>query len=320
MKDKLIHKMCLFFVIITCCSFLLAQTPDSTKNLTTPSQKIELRTYVESNQVPLNRIVVYRVELSWIGNLNRYRIEPLTQPALTNLILEGSGSENRLEPLGNGSFRAFKSITYRFKPLEMGMAYVDGIVVKYTDNETGQEDQLASQRVTVEIVEPMPEAGGAPLKSLLFIVLFLLFFGVIATFLFLFFRKRKIARHSVVPQMPLPETYLNRLSHEVDPRGTNLNEMTIRLSRIFREYIDEDFDINARESSTSEVLEKLSEKDLNETDLKKLKEIFEHLDAVKFAGKSVDPASFSNLYGAVEAFLRKRNQIWQSIPVDPKEA
>ncbi len=306
------------FVSFLFSTFLFAQSVDSTQTESPRPQQINLRTYVESSRVPLNRPVIFHIELSWLGDLNQYQIEPLEQPILTNLLLEGSGSENRIEPLENGEVRAVKAITYRLKPLEMGMAYIDGIVVKYINQETGEENQLTSQRVMVEIVDPIPEPGGGPWKSLLYIILFTLFFGVVGYFLIMFFRKRRQTVQEQ-PVVPLPEEYLNRLAQEVDPRGTNLNEMVDRLARIFRNYLDQEFHIRARESSTSEIIEKLRQTDLEDQDLVSLHRALERLDVIRFAQRPVDPNEFSQIYGVIEMFLRKRQQVWVERQADIKE-
>lgn len=308
-----------FFILFFVFTLLHSQPADTTQSNPNKPQKIELKTFVESSTVPLNRSVVFHIEVSWEGRLNWYRIEPVSQPVLTNLLLEGSGSENRLDPLPNGNFKATKSITYRFKPLEMGMAYIDGVDIKYINQQTNQEDHLNSQRVMVEITEPIPENSGGTLKAFVYIILLVLFFGVTAYFLFVYVRKRKKARHSQAPIIPLPELYLSRLTQEVDPRGTNLTEMTSRLSRIFREYLSEEFEIHARESSTSEIESQLRELEVDETDRQKIVDVLGKLDIIKFTGKNMDPADFTSIYGTIEAFLIKRKQMQDSNQVELKE-
>ncbi len=315
MKRQLTWFSLVFFV---CSTVLFAQSVDSTHTTSPRPQQINLRTFVESSRVPLNRPVIFHIELSWLGDLNQYQIEPLEQPILTNLLLEGSGSENRIEPLESGEVRAVKAITYRLKPLEMGMAYIDGIVVKYINQETGEENQLSSQRVMVEIVDPIPEPGAGPWKSLLYIILFAIFFAVVGYFLIIFFKKRRQAEQEPVP-VPLPEEYLNRLAQEVDPRGTNLSEMVDKMARIFRSYLDQEFHIRARESSTSEIIEKLRQAEIDEQDLISLHGVLERLDVIRFAHRPVDPSEFSQIYGVIETFLRKRQQIWMDRQAEIKE-
>ncbi len=318
----------LFYLIGFLClfSFSFAQSNDTVNTADTTQyslqeiQKIQLRTYVESSKVPQNRPVIFHVELSWPGDLSRYRIEPVSQPILTNLILEGSGSENRLEPLENGKFKAIKSLTYRFKPLEMGMAYIDGVTVKYVDSVTGKEDRLTSQRVMVEIVEPLPDQGQGGVKSFVFLFLIIAFLVILGYFLFMYFKKKKEARQAIEPVVPLSEIYLNRLAQEVDPRGTNLDEMVTRLSKIFREYLDQEYGIRSRESSTSEIIEQLQKIEMDESSRMNLEMVFKKLDLIKFAGKNIDPADFTNIYGTIETFLLKQKESYYSTQAGAKEA
>ncbi len=305
-----------FLLFFTC---IYSQSSDTVQASQEEPSGIRLNTFVEKSEVPQNRRVVYHIEVSWHGKLSLYQIEPVSLPTLTNLLLEGSGSENRLEPLGEDKYRAVKAITYRFKPLEMGMAYIDGVTIKYTNRKTSEEDQLTSQRVMVEITEPIPEEGGGRIKSFIYVILLIIFFGAIAYFLFKYLRKRSASQKSSLPVQSIPEHYLNRLAQEVDPRGTNLQEMVGRLSKIFREYLSQDFDVHARELNTREIISKLHELAIDETDRQNLIRVFEQLDEVKFAGKNVDPAEFTNIYGTIESFLIKRKQFLESTQAEIKE-
>ncbi len=319
MKTEKILQLSAFLILLCIVNSLISQPADTVRSTQQAPQQIKLNTFVEKSTVPLNGIVIFRVELSWPGELSRYQIEPVSQPILTNLLLEGSGSENRLEPVGDGQFMAVKAITYRLKPLEMGMAYIDGVVIKYKDRQTGEEDQLKSQRVMVEISEPVAENGTGKVRSYVYLSLLIIFFAAILYFIIVYFRKKKQVRESVVPVISLPEAYLNRLGQEVDPRGTNLNEMTGLLSQIFREYLNQEFGIHTRESSTKEIVSQLNELNLDETDRHNLVGVFEKLDLIKFAGKNVDAADFTNIYGTIEAFLIKRKQLLDNRQVEIKE-
>ena len=301
---------CLILILLTVIgtNIATAQTPDSVqKSITTP-QAIQLTTSLEKSKVPLNEIVNFRVELSWNGELNQYLVEPVSQPILINLLMEGSGSENRLEPLPEGGFRAIKAFTYRLKPLEIGMAYIDGMTIKYRNRTNNEEDQLVSQRVMVEIADPVAD-GPSGVKSYLYIVLIILFVGIIVYSLIKYFRKRRQMKTEPEETISLPEKYLEYLGQEVDPRGTNLAEMTAKLSSIFREYLSVDFSIPARGASTEEILKHLDNIEVDDNDRANLKTVFEKLDLIKFAGKDIDPSDFSNIYGAIEAFLLKRKQL-----------
>jgi hypothetical protein len=142
---------------------------------------------------------------------------------------------------------------------------------------------------------------------------------VVAYFLFQFVKKRRMIREDGVPAVSLPETYLNRLAQEVDPRGTNLAEMIQRLSRIFKEYLENDFHIRIRELSTRELIARLNGLELEDTDKNNLSAVFEKLDQIKFARKDIDPAEFTNIYGTIEGFLLKRKQKLEMLQMTEKE-
>lgn len=308
--------MIIWILLLVLPPLLNAQIVDSAATDTSISSHagntaIQLNTFVESSQVPLNGKAKYHVELSWIGNLSRFKIEPMEQPILTNLLLEGSGSSNKLEPQADGSFRAVKTITYQFKPVEMGMAYVDGIIIKYEDTVTGVQDELQAQRVMIEIVDPIPEGGGG-VKAIVYVVLLIIFFGACAYFIARYINKRKKAAEAPPQNICLAQEYLTRISQDIDPKSTNLSEMTSRLAAIFREYLSRDFHVAAKEASSQEIIDQLEIKEFDETDLSKMKDLFGKFDLIKFAGEQVNPAEFSNIYGTIEAFLLKQKQNWQA--------
>jgi hypothetical protein len=171
----------------------------------------------------------------------------------------------------------------------------------------------------IEILEPLPEAGGQRFQAVVYIVLLGIFFGITAYFIFLYIRKKRIAPEQGIPKISLAESYLNRLAQEVDPRGTNLEEMIDRLSRIFREYLDRDFNIPARELSTQEIMENLKMKEFDEQDLNNLSQVFEKFDLIKFSGKSIDPNEFTHIYGTIEHILLKRKKQYDSDKASEKE-
>ena len=296
---------------------LVGQSVSDTVGVTAPPA-IEFKVYVEQSRVPLNQKVIFHVELSWIGPLNRYEIQPIEQPVLTNLLMEGSGAANRLIPLDSGKYRSVKSITYQFRPMEMGMAYIDGILIRYRDRVTGEDDQLQSQRIMVEIIEPVAE-GSQHVRAIIYIVLLGLFFSTVLYFVVQYVRRRRMSEPETRSTTSLAERYLIKIGQEVDPRSTNLSEMTRRLSRIFREYLSREFDFPTLEASTSEILSHLRQQNLDELDISRLEGVFHKLDEIKFAGRKVEPTEFMEIYGIIEAFLNKRKEMWYARRPEVKE-
>ncbi len=294
-------------------------TSNSSNSPVNESSAIALKTHLLQQQTPLNRSIEFEVALTWIGDMSRYQIVQIPQPTLTNLLLEGSGSSNRLEDLGNGQFRSSKIITYQLKPLEIGMAYIDGLEINYRDTKSNEMDVLFSQRLEVKVLDPLPEDTGG-FKSMIYIVLLVIFFGAVFFFLIKFLKKRQAMKIPEEPVASLAEQYLNQLTSDVDPKGTNLPEMTVRMSKIFREYLSKEFDIPATESNHAKTIERLRESSVEEMQLNKLEELFSKLDMVKFAGGAVDPPEFSNMYGIIESFLIEQKKLSETENAQMKEA
>jgi hypothetical protein len=198
------------------------------------------------------------------------------------------------------------------------MAYINGLEINYRDTKTNEMDVLFSQRLQIKITEALPEKSGG-VKALIYIVLLVIFFGAVIYFLFMFFKKRKSVKTVDEPVISLAEQFLQKLSQHVDPKGTNLPEMTVQMSKVFREYLSREFEIHPTMSDANEILERLRASGVEETQLNKLGELFQKLDMIKFAGGAVNPPEFSNMYGIIENFLMERKKLWETENMQMKE-
>ncbi len=269
---------------------------------------LELRTYVEESEVPQNRQVVYHLELSWVGDMRRFQIMQIPQPELTNLLLESSSASNKREILESGEYRCIKTSTYRFNPVDIGMAYISAMEIKYQDTVSGDVDALFSQRLSVKVIDPIAE-GGAGLNALIYIILLAIFTAAVVYFIILFIKRRREVKTAPEPMISRAEIFHQKLAQEVDPKGTNLPEMTDLMSRIFRDYLSEAFQVPTTESNTARILTQLKDEGIEEVNLQKIEELFSKLDVIKFAGGTVNPAEFSMMYGIVENFLFERKKL-----------
>jgi len=267
---------------------------------------ISLRAYVESGQVPLNRNVVFNLELSWNGDMSRYQITDIPQPILTNLLMEGSGSTNRLETV-DGQLRSTKMISYKLRPVEEGMAYIDGLEVNYIDTQSRSASKLESQRVMVEILEPVSE-GGAVVSSLIYWILLGIFLTTIVYFIMVFLKKRRARADGETAEILTPEqSVLKKISQEIDPKGSNLNDMVLRLSGLFVTYLGEKIEGIDSSNTADDLLKALTESELQLSKSASLKEALNDIDLVRFAGKKLQPHEFSAIYNEIESFLLEQN-------------
>lgn len=304
---RMIFAFCLLFA-----GYLAAQSAAPNRVTSPSSTDITLNTRVEATEVAVDQMVIFHVELSWSGEIGRYKIAPLDQPVLTNLIMEGSGSKNQLL-VGPDGPRSLKTITYQLKPLELGMSYVDGMVIRYRDMESGEEDHLQSQRVAVKIV-PGLEPGEGNLTAIIYILLLLLFGAALFYFVFQYFRKRKtvvVKNDEAVRDAP-EIAYIRELKSALQASGNDTAAAVERLSKLMREYLYHEFAISRSTSSHQEIVAILRKSLQKEEELQQIDELLRQLDVIKFAGAAPDPSQLSTIFGTAEGFLLKRKQLWEA--------
>jgi len=268
--------------------------------------EIRLRTYVESENIPLNREVVYHIELRWQGDLSRYRISEIVEPAVTNLVTRGSGSSNKVRTSANGELISIKEITFYFRPLEMGMAYIDGVIIRYNDTLKDKEESLISSRVGVKIIEPLPEASGDGKLSRIIAGLIVVLILSAAIIFYLRYRRNKkeaLAKARAEFQETIEEKYIRLLKETIHLNTDNIKDSLGDLTHLLNGYFSECYLIPAQSMSDQDLLNALKEKGLSQETLEKTEEFYKKANLVKFAAESVSDADYHRLYDNVELVL-----------------
>jgi hypothetical protein len=296
-------KRYLFLIILLLVCNSQAQQEDSL------SSDILLRTFIQSDNVPLNREVVYHVELRWKGDLNQYQIKEIQEPALTNLTTRGSGSSNKVNTLSDGSIQSVKRITFYLTPIEMGMAYIDGLQIKYTDVDQAQDGSLISSRIGVKIIEPLPEPGASPWTSIIVWSMVVLMIGGLVLYFYSRYQKQKEAQRLRAAEdihETVEEKYLRLLRETIQFESDNIRESLSDLSRLLTGYLSEKYNTSAAGSSSQDIITLLEDKNLPEETLARIKEFFPRADMVKFAAEQVDISEFHRLYDTVELVIENQ--------------
>ncbi len=288
-------------------SGMQAQTPAADSLQT----QIQLRTFLEQEEVPLNREVVYQVELSWQGQLNRYHIQKIGEPTVSNLKLRGSGSSNRFFVDSTEQPRSLKRITYYFTPQEIGMAYIDGVTIQYEDTKLNQHESLLSQRVGVKIAEPLPEPGqGMSLGQIVVLALVFLFLITLAYFIWRYFKIRKEEQQAEdeTAGVSLEDNYLSELKNTVQLNSGSADRQFEALSAILFRYLKERFQLSG--AALSAEIEQKIQKYLPGDEIGvKLKTMLERSELSKFARESVSETELHMFYDTTELFLQKMQDI-----------
>jgi hypothetical protein len=273
---------------------------------------ITLHTFVESETVPLNREVIYHVELQWSGDLSLYKISEISEPQVSNLIMRGSGSSNRVSVDGAGNPIAIKRVTYYFRPLEMGMAYVDGMTIRYEDTATQVQESLLSSRLGVKIIDPLPEPGRKGDRILIWGALTILVVAVPLLFYYYRYylrRQRERARSASQRTETIEERYRRVLKETIHFTSGNLKDNLIDLTRLVTAYFAERYNFPALNLSTENLLQVLREK-LNEDVFTRMQDFYQRADMIKFAGEQLSETEFHRLYDIVELVLEQQKEFF----------
>ncbi len=287
-----------FVFVLLLFAAVAVQAADST------ASKITLHTYLEQNEVPQNREVVYHVELSWEGDLQRYHIAQVSTPVLTNLTLRGSGSANRFFTDEQGKPHSLKRISYYLTPVEMGMAYIDGITVQYEDTKTQQKESLSAQRLGVKIIEGVPEPGaGVSAGTILLYILLLLFVAVIVYSLWKYFKIRRAEQEEAEPEASLEDILLEELSTLKKENGNDTEGGFHRLMQLARRYFSDKFKLNPA-AGFNEIKEALKDKNAPADLLTKLERLYQQGELSQFAGEAISDGDFHLFTDTVELLLQ----------------
>ena len=273
---------------------------------------ISLRTFVENESIALNREVVYVVELKWEGELSRYQIIEVLDPDVTNLIVRGSGSSNKVVTNTAGQEVSIKRITFYFKPIEMGMSYINGVTVRYKDIILEKDESLIASRIGVQILEPIPDSSSNGIFDY-FIYLFIALIVGLTLYLFYIYNKRK--KENELKDLEnisesSEEKYLRLLKENIQLTGNNYKEKLNNLAHLIIGYFSEKYSNTLSNKSTEEILIFLEQKELDTNIYSKFKEFITQSDLIRFAGNEVNETDFHNFYDTVEWILEKcKNEI-----------
>jgi len=280
--------------------FAQENAPDS---LEAPEIRFEAK--LDRTQVPLNRTLRLDVEVRWRGELDRYEVADVEEPVVRNLEIVGSGSANRVETDASGRPVAVKSFQYLLRPKELGMAYVEGLTILYTDTKTGKSHRLMTQRLQAEVVDPVRE-GGARVNPFVYVA------GAVAMaaagVVYYFRRTRGGVEAPVVEREPtLEEKLLSELREGVRPQDPafDVKEGYARVSKLARRYLAERYGLSGLELTTNELLRELEGKVADERLLTQAEELLRRCDQVKFGGEAGDASEVSRLAGVLEFWLTR---------------
>jgi hypothetical protein len=295
----LIFTLCM----LACFGIVLAQN-----SLSVGQQEsgITLSASIDQNNVPQNRNALLTVRLQWYGNLDKYEIHPFDNPIVHNFAITGTASANKVAVI-NGQKTAIRDYQFTLKPENMGMAYVENFIIKYTDLESNKDYALSTNRIEAKVIEPVEEPGSNSGIGLL-IALLVLTAAAVAALLFLRRKKReriKAEQDAAEKSRPIEEEFLSQLKN-IDLANPDLkiaNEFT-NLTKILRHFLYEKFEISIS-ASLQEIVQALTEKNSDDRFIHEVEEILNIADVVKFSGGSGAKSDLDRAYTLLETNLQK---------------
>ncbi len=297
------------FIISLSLIFIVFNLPGNAQDTTTVAQesRITISSEVDKKEVPLNRPVICSVIVEWTGDLKRYQISEIENPIVENLeIVKTSAADRRLSE--GGVAKAARIYEFVLQPKSRGMGYIENIIVKYIDNETGEGESLITPRLSIKVIDPVAEPG----SNNWIIKWIVLAIVIVAIFIaILIWRKRAQERKRKEAEaekfVPLEQEYLAQLRESVNLKSSEIkvNETFWLLSKIARKYLSQKYQIPALESTTEKSVSELSKINLDQTLLNNIQEILTVSDLAKFAGSEGNRVELDRIYTLLEAILER---------------
>lgn len=275
-----------------------------TTALPAPSEEgIKVSAFADQPTVPFNRTVQVTVRLEWFGDLDRYEITDVENVTAQNLEVVSNSSANKVAVV-NGRNLAIHDFQYTMKPVSLGMGYVNGLTIRYTDSSNQKQYRLFTNRVEIKVLDPVSEPG-----SRLWIVYVLAFLAVaaVAGYAIMMVKKKKALEQQrrqaeVERNRPVEEHYLLALKEQVplDRNDLDIGQALSRLSKLVRRYWAEKYAMPGLEATTAQFLSGLKSQKIEERVAREVQEILETADVAKFSGTNANRPTLERLYTLFE--------------------
>jgi len=291
--------------------FLLALLLAGCLAIPSPAQTtdggIRVSAFIEPREIPQNRTAQLTIRLEWSGDLDRYEITRFDNPLLQNLEIIGTASANKVTAAAGGQV-AQQDYQYTLQPEALGMGYVDGVIIRYTDAETKKEYRLYTNRLEVKVIEGVAEPGSyrwifyvaAGLALLAFVTYWIL-------------RRRQLRREQLrleqerLASVVSPEEEYKKLLREqvrLSDADLSISDGLGTISRLLRQYLAARWQVPAMELVTAELVQILKSRDLPARIVSEAETILSISDAARFSGGG-DRATLEQLYTRFESILEE---------------
>jgi len=288
--------------------FILSIIPNLfARDTTLVSSGIKVSARVSTKEIPLNRLLKFTIQVEWFGDLNRYKISEVENPVVRNFEILSNSNADRREHV-NGQLKAIKTFEFDLIPRELGMGYIEGVIVKYIDTASGDGKHLITNRLEVKVIDPLPEPGS---KTWLIKWIILGLVIVSLSVVLILWRQQRIAEKKRKAEeaaiVPIEQEFLNQLKEAI-PLGSpdlNIKNAYSSISNLLRKYLAEKYSFGASNALIEDILSVLKHNSLSDRHISNIEEILKSCDVIKFSGGAGDKAELERLYTLVENILNE---------------
>ncbi|MCI0495770.1 hypothetical protein L0Z72_12265 [candidate division KSB1 bacterium] len=268
---------------------------------------IKVTARVAVKEIPLNRPLIFTVQVEWSGDLNRYEIGEVEQPVVKNFIIKSNSSADRREVV-NGQLKAIREFDFELTPQELGMGYIEGVIVKYLDKASGESKHLITNRLDVKVIEPIREPGSYQWMFkwiILGVCLIALLVALVLSQRKKADEKRRLAE--AVKIVPVEEKYLQELKDTIPLNSPDLDlkNSFSHISLILRKYLSDKYNFSATKVVADEIIDTLKQNNLPDRLSDNVKEILNTSDVVKFSGGEGARSDLERIYTLMENLLNE---------------
>lgn len=289
-------------LLINLCLFAGEQA----KNI---KEEISITASTNQTNIPLNRTVDFSITVRWKGGQERYSIEDFDNPNLTDFEIVSTSSSNIVEDV-DGIQYSKKIYSYTLKPMELGMGYVDGVFLKYTDNQTQESNTVVTKRIGIKIIKPIKEAD---YSYIIYAVLsFFVITAVAFSIVFIVKRRRRVERERLEKEkkvVDLESQYLQIIKNYKPDAAGDLNKFLNEISQALNKYISQKYEFETTGLNKNGIVAGLKEKDVDESLIEKIDNVIEKSNIYRFSGQTIDLSEYEFIYSLISSIIEKNYQV-----------
>ena len=307
---KSLFSLLILIILINPSLFIVGQEKEIKEEVSITAKAVQ-------TSVPLNQTVDFFITVRWKGGQDIYTIDDFDNPIMNGFEIIQTSSSNIVEDIGGVQYSK-KIYLYTLKPLELGMGYIDGVFLKYTNNETDESNNVVTKRIGIKVTKPIEESD---YYFIIYIALAIIVITVFAYFVFSIKKKRRLEMERLKGERKVVDIETEHLgiirSYKPDAAG-DLRNFLNEISQAFNKYLSQKYEFEITGLNRDEIMAKLQEKDVDNIMIEKVNNIIKKSDIYRFSGKTIDLSEYELIYSSIESVI-ENNRMYKGLKKENKE-